>query len=364
MFKKFIHFIKYNNLAVFVMLAVFLVGGGVFAQTEVGQDLIGEKQNRTEGVDNTLLLEAVIAEIDMNFKIERIEQDEKYYYVVYTFYDLVNENSAWQYQVREKTRKISKKSGKDIGVYLAEEFKEQYEDRVRFLSEKQFQAKEDGEEKKIEVEEYDGLIGQALNVVGKVFPGYEPVKKRVVPSPSVPVLLTTIQKSVLDGDDGTEKVAKADSLTDVYNDYIEENDPDKDGVFSVDDNCPDIYNARQYDNDNDGVGDECDNSYDIGEDSDIDKEVGGIATTSEEIATTSENVVDSATTTEPFIIDPLDDMDEASSTEEIIEDEVELEEDSSASAQDGNGLEEEAANDNESTTTEEILNVEIIELEN
>ncbi len=358
MFKKFIHFIKYNNLAVFVMLAVFLVGGGVFAQTEAGQDLIGEKQNRIEGVDNTLLLEAVIDEIDMNFKIERIKQDEKYYYVVYTFYDLVNENAAWQYQVREKTRKISKKSRKDIGVYLAEEFKEQYEDRVRFLNEKQLQAKEDGEERKIEVEEYDGLIGQALNMVGKVFSGYEPVKKRVVPSPSVPVLLTTIQKSVLDIDVGIEKVAKADSLTDVYNDYMEENDSDEDGVFSVDDNCPNVYNARQYDSDNDGVGDECDDSYDVG--SSTDEVV-------DEVATTSEEVVDNATTTESLIIDSSyaeasEDGDEASSTEEIVEDKSELERDSSASAQNDNILE--GANDSESTTTEEVLNVEIIELEN
>lgn len=343
MFRKFIHFIKYNNLAVFVMLAIFLVGGGVFAQTEAGQDFIGEKQLRQEGVDNTLLIEADIDDLDMNFKIEDIKEDAKYYYVVYTFYDLILENNSWQYQIIEKTRKVSKKSRKDLGEFLAEEFKQQYEDRVRYLKEKQELAKDNGEEKKVEVEEYDGLIGQTLELASRVFSGYEPVKVRQIPSPSVPVLLTTIQKSVEDEESGT-KVAKADSLTDVYNDYMAENDPDNDGIFNADDNCPEVYNARQYDSDNDGIGDECDGSYDPVVSTSSDE----VIETVEEVSTSTEESI--ATGTEPVI-----ENDQASSSPEVI-----IDEEIASSSEEV--LEE--AETQEATSSEEILNVEIIELDN
>ena len=39
-------------------------------------------------------------------------------------------------------------------------------------------------------------------------------------------------------------------------------DPDNDGVFDANDNCPTVANPRQADNDQDGVGDVCDNCDD------------------------------------------------------------------------------------------------------
>ena len=35
-------------------------------------------------------------------------------------------------------------------------------------------------------------------------------------------------------------------------------DPDGDGVCTLDDNCPDVYNPLQEDNEGDGLGDVCD----------------------------------------------------------------------------------------------------------
>ena len=48
-----------------------------------------------------------------------------------------------------------------------------------------------------------------------------------------------------------------DNLTQVYQNYIEENDPDMDNVFGSIDNCPSVYNPDQLDSNNNGIGDLC-----------------------------------------------------------------------------------------------------------
>lgn len=252
MFKKFIYFIQYNNFTIILILVFFIIGTGVFAQTETGQNIIGSEKKAIEGVDNTLLLEAELDNFDMNYKIESIEEDDNYYYVTYTYLDLVKQNQAWQYQIQENGRKVSKKLKTDLGEYLGEELSEQYEARIKELKKEQVSAKEQGDTKRVEVTEYDGLIGQTLAVAGRIFSNYEPIKKHKLPTPTLPSMLTTPRS------DQEQKVSVADNLTDIYNDYIEENDADHDNVFKRFDNCPDIYNPEQEDSDNDGVGDACD----------------------------------------------------------------------------------------------------------
>jgi len=250
MFNKIIHFIKYNNATILIIAAVLIVGTSAFA-SETGRAAIGGKQIRVEGVDNTLLLAADLDTMDMDFKIEKIEEDDKYYYITYTYLDLVKINNAWQYQLQEKTRKVSRKLKQDLGVYLAEELGEEYQARIKELKKEQKKAREQGEEKRLEVVEYSGLIGKVLDTAGKVFSNYEPVKKRVIPSP----------KMVYKGDRGENKgdrENRGDDLVEIYNNYIKENDPDKDNVFAESDNCPVIYNPDQLDSDGDGIGDECD----------------------------------------------------------------------------------------------------------
>jgi hypothetical protein len=284
MLKKAIYFIKYNNITVLILAIIFLLGTGVFAQTETGKAVIGAKQTNVEGVDNTLLLEADLDAMNMDFKIEKIESDDPsassgqgYYYITYTYIDLVKQNNAWQYQMQEKVRKVSQKLKEDLGQYLAEELGEEYELRIKELKEEQAKAKEEGEEKRLEVVEYNGLIGQTLNLAGKIFPGYEPVKKREVPSPALPADVLFAKE------DGG-----ADDLTDIYNEYMEANDPDKDNVFGELDNCPLAANADQADSDEDGIGDACDEEEELPEES---------ATSSpeqseeEEIATSSDQTV-------------------------------------------------------------------------
>ena len=316
MFKKLIHFIKYNNITVLIVLAVFILGTGVFAQTEAGQAMIGEKKTSQSGIDNTLLIGADLDNFDMDFKIERVLQDEKYYYVTYTYLDLIKEQNAWQYQIQEKTRKVTKKIKKDLGVYLAEELGEEYDARLKDLHSKQDEAQETGEEKRIEVTEYSGLIGQTLATVGRVFPGYEPVKVREIPAPTVPpTVLLTSDKTPAEGD----TVSAPDDLTEIYDDYIDRNDPDRDDIFGEIDNCPDNFNPDQADGDNDGVGDVCDASNDAVKD-----EIGTttIGTTTEEVVIEEEPVEEEPVVEESPMEEPAADeiIDSASEPDvEIIE---------------------------------------------
>ncbi len=221
---KIIHFIKYNNITVLVLFVVLLLGTGAFAQTEVGQKVIGQRQTKVEGVDNTLLLEADLDNFDMDFKIEKIEKDDKYYYITYTYLDLVRKNNAWQYEIKEKVKKVSlKRLKKDLGAFLAEELKEEYDARIKDLKLAQEKARKEGPKKRVEVTEYNGLIGKTLSLADKIFPGYEAAKKREIPSPVERTYRTDNRiETYGTWNDGSN----VDNLTRVWEKYVKEN-PEK-----------------------------------------------------------------------------------------------------------------------------------------
>lgn len=339
MFRKFIDFIKYNNAVVFIILAVLLIASGVFAQTEVGQNFIGEKQSKTTGVDNTLLLAADLSAFDMDFKIEKIEADEHYYYITYTYLDLVKKDNVWQYLMQEKVRKVSKILRVDLGKFLAEELSEQYEARISDLLMAQNKARGEGEQKRVEVSFYDGLIGQTLSLVDKTFPNYKPVKTKELPSPTAPKLAS------LSNSEESASLQTADNLTKIYNDYVSNMDPDRDDVIGNNDNCPYDYNPDQIDSDLDGRGDVCD-SFD-NTSLDIDSKVATTSATSseegitdetrEQASTTEESAADivgEATTTENKL-DP-----EATTTKDKLTKEEPITEETPVDIEDTEGVEE------------------------
>ena len=252
--KKILHFLQYNNLTVLIMVAFFVLSAGVFAQTEIGQEFVGQKETRLEGVDNTLLLMVDIENMDMDFKIEKIESDNEYYYVVYTFLNLIKKDNAWQFQISERNKKISKNIKQDLGAYLGEEFDEEYQDKIKELKKEQQLALQSGENKRTEVTEYSGIIGKTLVLVGKTFSGYEPIKKREIPSPTIPPTILLESNKIIKEDNIN---ASVDNLSDIYNDYIAKTDPDGDNIFGDLDNCPIDYNSDQLDLNNNGVGDVC-----------------------------------------------------------------------------------------------------------
>lgn len=256
MLKKISHFLRYNNAALLILVVIFIAGSGVWAQTETGQKFIGEKQNRVENIDNTLLLELDPDNFNMDFKIERIESDEKYYYVVYTYLDLVKKEDAWEYELLEKTRKVSKKLKKDLGLYLGKELEEDREARIKTLKKEKERAEEKGPETRVLVEEYSGLIGKTLALGGKIFNNYEAVKTSKIPSPSVPPTVLALRKKA-EKDESTSD-STSDNLSLVYEEALNRLDSDGDKYFNAEDNCPEDYNPGQEDIDEDGKGDVCD----------------------------------------------------------------------------------------------------------
>lgn len=206
---KIINFIKYNNATVIILAVILILGGGALA---AGPEAIGQKETRVQGFNNTALLAADLDKFNMDFKIENIEQDEKYYYATYSFLDLVILDNAWQYQLNSKTQKVSKKIKQDLGEYLAKFLAKHYEARLRELKHAQAEAASAGEQKRFEVTEYSGLIGRTLNLAAKIFPGYEPVVRREIPAPENFNLPVVNSGAALSG--GT------DNLNKIYNDYV------------------------------------------------------------------------------------------------------------------------------------------------
>lgn len=296
---------------VLILALVFVVGSGVFAQTETGQEFIGTETTRIEGRDNTLLLETDLNSFAMDFQIERIEEDEKYYYVVYTCLDLVEDNLAWQFQLDEKIRKVSKKFKGDLGQYLAEEFSEEYEARIRELKEEKRKAQIDGEEVRTEVTEYSGLIGQTLAVAERVFSGYEAVKKVELASPE--------STYVLPQDNASSSLGVADDLTRIYDDYVARMDPDADGFLGTTDNCPETYNPDQVDKDDDGKGDACDDTFTL---KPVLEEEPVVSEGGEEVSTTTEGNINATSTGE--IIEEINENVSTSTEEELIVEIVDL----------------------------------------
>lgn len=209
MLQKIIYFLKYNNAAVIILAVILVLGGAAFA---AGPEAIGQKQTSVQGLDNTALLAADLDKFSLDFKIENIEQDEKYYYATYSYLDLVVLDKAWQYQLNSKTQKISKKIKEDIGQYLAKFLAKYHEARVRELKQEKNLAAAQGIQQRVEVTEYSGLIGRTLDLAAKVFPGYEPAEKRELPAPE--------NFNLPEANSAAPLNSGTDNLTKIYNNYV------------------------------------------------------------------------------------------------------------------------------------------------
>lgn len=206
---KIINFLKYNNAAVLMLLALMLVAGSVLA-APAGREALGRQTEEIKGIDNTLLISTNLNEYAIRYKIEKIEEDDDFYYITYTHNNIALEKDVWSEGTAEKTRKIRKKGivGKDIGLYMAEQLNQEREALRLDLINEQRKALKEGPQKRIKVVSYSGLIGKMLDKVGETFEGYEPVKRTELNSPKI-----LVKEEILNGE-------ADDKIEEVYRDYV------------------------------------------------------------------------------------------------------------------------------------------------
>jgi len=175
MFQKLIHFIKYHNAFTIIFMMVFSVFGISYAASPAVRDSVYSSKEKVISVDNSLIVSAGLDDFSFNLRINSITDDEKNYYVAYSYQTLVIEDSAWQNKEIEKIFTVSKEAldGKDLGLYAAEELGENLDYERSYLKRVQKLEKEKGQSRKAVAVEYSGLIGKLLR--GKIIDGYSPV---------------------------------------------------------------------------------------------------------------------------------------------------------------------------------------------
>ena len=195
MLKKIIHFIKYHNAFTIGLILVFVASGVIFASDTVREATIGKAVVEKAGIDNTALLAADLDNFDFWVTITGVTEDEKNYYVGYTYKTLGIRDNVWQPVSRQETLEVSKSAlaGRDLGLYVTEELGEVVDSELAYLKEVQQKQQEIGVMLVQETTKYTGLIGLVLNAKTRELPGYEPVVK----PPELPVIVYDEPESVI-----------------------------------------------------------------------------------------------------------------------------------------------------------------------
>ena len=195
MLKKIMHFIKYHNAFTIGLILVFVASGVIFASDTVREATIGKAVVEKAGIDNTALLAADLDNFDFWVTITGVTEDEKNYYVGYTYKTLGIRDNVWQPVSRQETLEVSKSAlaGRDLGLYVTEELGEVVDSELAYLKEVQQKQQEIGVMLVQETTKYTGLIGLVLNAKTRELPGYEPVVK----PPELPVIVYDEPESVI-----------------------------------------------------------------------------------------------------------------------------------------------------------------------
>ena len=178
MFQRILNFIKYHNAFTIILGLVFLISASVLAADEdIRNAVIGEKTVIEQGTDNSQLLSADLDNFNINLKINNVLEDEKNYYIDYSFNTISVQDNVWQQVIKLEKFTVNKVGlgNRDLGVYLAGELGEVANSEISRLKNSQKAEKERGATKIVKTTNYSGLIGITLDLKNKILPGYEPV---------------------------------------------------------------------------------------------------------------------------------------------------------------------------------------------
>jgi hypothetical protein len=152
--KKIIKFVKYHNAFVIMMVLAFVGIGGVFANEDIRDAVIGEEVVvEIKGIDNSAILACDLEAFDAMMRIVDVTGDTENYFVEYAYYTLAIEDNAWQEITRQETLDVSKAAleGRELGLYLIEELGEIVESELAFLKEVQENEMTKGETEVVEI---------------------------------------------------------------------------------------------------------------------------------------------------------------------------------------------------------------------
>lgn len=179
---RLINFIRYHNAFTIGLVLVFFGGGLIFASDDAREavgEVIGREVINEQGVDNRTILAANLENFDFGMKIGNVSEDDKNYYVEYSFNTLGILDNAWQPTERRLSMIIDKSSlnGQDLGLYVQKQLNEVAQNELVYLKTVQTAELEKGKTEIVRTTEYTGLIGLVLDTRSEILPGYEPVVK-------------------------------------------------------------------------------------------------------------------------------------------------------------------------------------------
>jgi len=188
LYQKLINFIKYHNAFTIGLLILFIISTAVFANEDVRDGVIGKEVKEVKGINNTALIDADLANLDLAMQITNIQEDSEKFYVDYTFKTFEIKDNIWQEVAKDQVLIIDKKAlaDRDLGVYIAKELGEVVDSQLLYLNKAQTQEKEKGQTMALETIDYTGLIGLVMSPKTKELVGYTPEpEKEVTDSPRV-----------------------------------------------------------------------------------------------------------------------------------------------------------------------------------
>ena len=172
-------FLQYNN-AVPVALSILILGGGsAFAATDPAA--VYSAQQQVVSIDNTYIANKDLSVYSPQAQITAVTEDTDTYYVAYDFTTIDLVNSTWQDTTKQRSLKVSKAmlGNNDLGLYVAEQLKENVAAELVRLKDTQ-EIEKKSVTQKVVATVYGGLIGKMLDSSTETLPGYTPV---IAPTP-------------------------------------------------------------------------------------------------------------------------------------------------------------------------------------
>lgn len=179
--KKFLNFIKYNNVVPVTLSLVLLGAGSALAASPEVRDAAAaavlSQQSQVVSIDNTYIVNKDLTAYTPRVMIAAVTEDESNYYVAYSLQTIDLAESVWRDVTKQETMTISKADlgpYRDLGVYVTQQLKQIVDRNLSYLKEVQ-----EGERRHVTqavvATTYGGLIGKFLDTTTETLPGYTPV---------------------------------------------------------------------------------------------------------------------------------------------------------------------------------------------